>query len=368
MEPLAFRISSRLQSKLVLACMSAAGFATAPMLIVKNDLIKPLKSLASFDHKGAPYVGVQLVDGHKPMFLRSNNDGIIQSKEYGLHPTTFVSLNHLINVLRNCPEDSIELSVNERGIMRMYGTSSAGSNTETNVHTVSEKQAAMKTHDIGPKMLSLDSQTFAGFSIDKFVLVSEPVIAHGKMMLATNKGAVIMWANELFASQPINLSPREPFLRMVCAQEVDELSLTKNGYWGAGIGDLLTYTKGHILGRQLFDSYNQPGTEVTKLPAERLLTCLRAAAALLDETEVIEVDPKMGVIARGSFGENKNSLGETGNWNKFSMQAKTAKIVIDTLAQAVGDYATLESTPIGSGPSSTMRLVRGMLAVNFRSF
>ena len=338
------------------------------MLIVKNDLLKPLKSLAAFDHKGAPYVGVQLVDGNKPLFLRTNNDGIIQSKEYGEFPTTFVSLSHLTNVLKNCPEDSIELSVNERGIMRMYGTSEVGSNTETNVHTVNEKQAGIKKHDIGVRMLTLDTQTFAGFSIDKLTLVSEPVLAHGKLMIATNKGAVVMWSNELFASQPINLSPREPFLRMVCGQVVDELSLTANGYWGATIGDLVTYTKGHVLGRQLFDSYNQPGTEAAQLPAERLLTCLRAASSLLDDSEVIEIDPKLGVIAKGTFGDNRNSLGEIGNWNRFSMQAKTAKVVIDTLSQAAGDYATLELTSTGSGPTSTMRLVRGSLAVNFRSF
>lgn len=345
-----------------------AGTALAPMLIVKNDLLKPLKALASFDEKGAPYVGVQLVGGTKPMFLRSNNDGIIQSKEYGAFPTTFVSLSHLINVLRNCPEDSIELSVNDRGIMRMYGTSEVGSNTETSVHTVSEKQAGMKVHDIGERAISLDPATFAGFDIDKLSLVSEPVVAHGKMMLATNKGAVVMWTNPLFASQPINISPREPFLRMVCGQVVDELALTKNGYWSAGFGDLLTYTKGHILGRQLFDSYNQPGVEAAQLPAERLITCLRAAYSLLDESEVIEIDPKIGVIAKGTFGENRNSLGEIGTWNRFSCQAKTAKVIIDTLSQGVGDYATLETTSTGSGPTSTMRLVRGALAVNFRSF
>src|SRR5271156_168997 len=140
--------------------MSFAAVAVAPMLIVKNDLLKPLKALSAFDPKGAPYIAVQLVEGHKPLFLRTNNDGIIQSKEFGLYPTTFVSLGHLTNVLKNCPEDSIELSVNERGIMRMYGTSEVGSNTETNVHTVSEKQAGIKIHDIGVRMLTLDTQTF----------------------------------------------------------------------------------------------------------------------------------------------------------------------------------------------------------------
>jgi len=338
------------------------------MLIVKNDLLKPLKAIAAFDPKGAPYIGVQLVDGHKPLFLRSNNEGIIQSKDYGAYPTTFVSLNHLKNVLANCPEDSIELSTNERGIMRLYGTSGVASNTTTQIHTVAEKQAGVKTHDIGERVIALDSQTFSGLDIKPFTLVTEPVLAHGKLMLATNRGAVVMWSSETLASQPINLSPREPFLRMVCGQEVDDLALTANGYWGATIGDLVTYTRGHVLGRQLFESYDAPGIQLAQLPAERLLTCLRAAVGLLDDTDRIDIDPKIGVIAKGSFGDNRNSLGETGDWAKFGLQAKTAKVVIDSLSQASGDYVTLEVTSSGSGPTSQMRLVRGQFAVNFRSF
>lgn len=338
------------------------------MLIVKNDLLKPLKAIAAFDPKGAPYIGVQLVDGHKPLFLRSNNDGIIQSKDYGAYPTTFVSLNHLKNVLANCPEDSIELSTNERGIMRLYGTSGVESNTTTQIHTVAEKQAGVKTHDIGERVIALDSQTFAGLDIKPFTLATEPVLAHGKLMLATNRGAVVMWTSETLVNQPINLSPREPFLRMVCGQEVDDLVLTANGYWGATIGDLMTYTRGHVLGRQLFDSYDAPGVQLTQFPAERLLTCLRAAVGLLDDTDRIDIDPKIGVIAKGSFGDNRNSLGETGDWTKFGLQVKTAKVVIDSLSQASGDYVTLEVTSSGSGPTSQMRLVRGQFAVNFRSF
>jgi hypothetical protein len=348
--------------------MPSLGFATAPMLIVKNDLLKPLKALSAFDHKGAPYVAVQLVEGHSPMFMRSNNDGIIQSKDFGAYPTTFVSLGHLTNVLKNCPEDSIELSTNERGIMRMYGTSGVNENSESQIHTVSDKQAGIKTHDIGARILTLDPNTFAGLDIDKYTFATEPVISSGKIMISTNKGAVVLWSNELLGSQPIKLSPRESFLRMVCGQEVSELVLTANGYWGATIGDLVTYTKGHILGRQLFDSYNQPGVEAAQLPAERLLTCLKAAVNLLDEGERIDIDPKLGVIAKGTFGDNRNSLGETGEWNRFAMQQKTAKVVIDTLSQASDDYVKLEQTSTGSGPTSTMRLIRGEFAVNFRSF
>jgi hypothetical protein len=338
------------------------------MLAVKNDLLKPLKALSTFDPKGAPYIAVQLIDGHKPLFCRTNNDGIIQSKEYGLYPTTYVSLGHLTNVLKACPEDSVELSTDDRGVMRMYGTSGVNENSETHVHTVSEKQAAMKLHDIGPRMVVLDSTTFAGLDIKPFQLVTNPVIADGKLMLSTSKGAVVMWKSDLLSSQPIKMSPREPFLRMVCGQEVDELVLTQKGYWGASIGDLAVYTRGHVLGRQLFDSYNVPGTEIAKFPAERLLVCLNAAVDLLDETDRIDIDPKLGVVAKGNFGDNRNSLGETGDWAKFGVQAKTAKVVIDALSQAGDDYAMLEMTSGGTGPSSTMRLTRGAFSVSFRSF
>jgi hypothetical protein len=99
-----------------------------------------------------------------------------------------------------------------------------------------------------------------------------------------------------------------------------------------------------------------------------LLTCLRAAVDLLSETDRIDIDPKLGVIAKGTFGDNRNSLGETGNWTRFGIQAKTASVVIDALSQATGDYATLEVTSSGSGPTSTMRFSRGSFAVNFRSF
>jgi hypothetical protein len=348
--------------------MPVAGFAVAPMLIVKNDLLKPLKALSAFDPKGAPYIAVQLVEGHKPLFLRTNNDGIIQSKDYGLYPTTYVSLNHLRNVLANCPEDSIELSTNERGIMRLFGTSEVGSNSETQIYTVSDKQAGIKTHDIGPRVITADPQTFKGLDIRPFTLATTPVLAQGKLMLSTNKGAVVMWSSPLLALLPDKLSPREPFLRMVCGQDVDELVLTQNGYWGAVIGDLVTYNKGHVLGRQLFDNYNVAGVQTAQLPAERLLTCLSSAVGLLDETDRIDIDPKLGVIAKGTFGDNRNSLGETGEWQRFGLQAKTASVVIDALSQAPDDYATLEVTSPGTGPSSTMRLTRGAFAVNFRSF
>jgi len=337
------------------------------MLIVKSDLVKPLKALAAFDTKGAPYIGVQLVEGQKPLFYRSNGDGVVQSKDYGLFPTTYVSLSHFSDVLKSIHEESIELSLNERGILRLHGVS-VGYDTTAHVHTVSEGQAGVKHHDIGPRQVTADPQTFAGLDIKPFKLASPPVVANGKLMLVTDRSAIIMWTGDHLAALPKNLSPREPFLRMVCGNDVDELVLTANGYWGAVFGDMVTYAKGHLLGRQLFDTYNAQGVEVTQLPAERLLTGLSAAVSLLDDTDRVDVDPKLGVIAKGSFGDNRTSLGETGDWGKFGLQAKTAKAVVDALGQATDDYAILENMSSGTGPTSLMRLRRGAFEVNFRSF
>jgi hypothetical protein len=337
------------------------------MLVVKRDLLLPLKQLAAFDTKGAPYIGVQLVEGQKPLFYRSNNDGVVQSKDYGLFPTTYVSLSHFTDVLKSIHEESIELSLNERGILRLHGVS-VGYDTTAHVHTVAEGQAGVKHHDIGPRQVTANAQTFSGIDIKPFKLASPPVVAAGKLMLVTDRSAIIMWGGEHLAALPKNLSPREPFLRMVCTQDVDELVLTANGYWGAVFGDMVTYTKGHTLGRQLFDTYNTQGVEVTQLPAERLITGLSSAVGLLDDTDRVDVDPKLGVIAKGSFGDNRTSLGETGEWGRFGLQAKTAKAVVDALSQATDDYAILENMSSGTGPTSLMRLRRGTFEVSFRSF
>ena len=286
------------------------------MLIAKTDLLKPLKALASFDPKGSPYAAVQLLDELPPQFFRSAADGIVQTKQYGLAPTTYVSLANFLDVLKNFPEDSVELSVSDRGVLRIGGTD-AVHDSEAHVHTVSEGQAGVKHHDIGPRAFTLDPKTFDGVDVKPFSpLINPPVLANGKLMLPTNKGAIVMWRGEKLAEMGLKgdgLYPRETFLRYVTAADsVDELVITGNGYWGAVIGDMVTYSKGHHVGRQIFDLYDTPGKELAQLPAERLVACLDALLGLLDDTDRVDIDPRLGVTAKGSFGDNRYSLGETG--------------------------------------------------------
>jgi len=111
---------------------------------------------------------------------------------------------------------------------------------------------------------------------------------------------------------------------------------------------------------------NVSGVSVAQLPAERLLAGLGAAVGLLSDTDRLDIDPKLGVVAKGSFGDNRNSLGETGNWAKFGLQVRTAKVIIDALSQTTDDYVILES--MTGGTAALMRLRRGAMEVSFRSY
>ena len=348
--------------------MAAPGIAVQNMLISKSDLIKPLKILASFDSKGAPYIAIQLQDGQKPLFFRSNSDGIIQSKNFGGDGISYVSIEHFTNCLKSLPEDSVELGINERGIMRLHGPNvDFGDGSIIHVHTVSEGQAGLKHHDVGAHTITANPQAFLGLDIKHFQLVNPPVLSSGKLMFATNRSAIVMWnGGEALKNLPEGLSPRESFLRIVTSQLVDELVITGNGYWGAIFGDTVTYSKGHVLGKQLFDTYNVSGVSVAQLPAERLLAGLGAAVGLLSDTDRLDIDPKLGVVAKGSFGDNRNSLGETGNWAKFGLRVRTAKVIIDALSQTTDDYVILES--MTGGTAALMRLRRGAMEVSFRSY
>ena len=343
------------------------------MLIAKTDLLKPLRAMAGFDPKGSPYAAVQLIDDLPPQLFRSAGDGIIQTKQYGLAPTTYVGLANFIDVLKSFPSDSVELSVTERGILRIGGDSAVHDDV-AHVHTVSEGQAGVKRHDIGARVLVVDPLAFSGLDVRPFCpLINPPVLANGKLMLPTNKGAIVVWRGERLdlGLKGDGLYPRETVLRYVtAAPSVDELVVTANGYWGAVVGDLVTYSKGHRVGRQIFDLYDTPGAELARMPAERLVSCLNAVLGLMADTDRVDVDPRLGVVAKGAFGDSRHPLGETGTWERFGMQAKVAKVCAAALSQATDDYAILESaTPgAGSGPAAVLRLRRGPFEVSFRSF
>jgi hypothetical protein len=344
-----------------------AALATVPMLVPKSDLLKPLKALVAFDPKGSPYVGVQL--GVTPKFYRSSAHGYIMSRGYGDEKIAHVSLSNLVDCLKNLPEDAVQLGLDNNGILRIHGTSSDIFESETRVHTVAAGQAGLKKHDIGDVRFEVDKDAFSRIDIRAFKTVTPPVLAKGRLMLATDAGATVMWDGPESIHKLPDIYPRESFLRMVSGgAEVRHITITANGYWGAEINDLITYTKGHVIGRQIFDNYTASGSEIAKLPAQRLVVGLDAAVGLLEPTERVDVDPKLGILAKGKFGDNRNSLGETGNWARFGMLAKTAKVVSEALSQTTEDEAVLYTLPPTSTGSPILRLKRGPFEINFRAY
>jgi hypothetical protein len=343
------------------------GFAvgTVIMLTDKNDLLRSLNACKTFD-KGSPYVSVQLPpNGGKPQFYRSSADGFIFTKGFNFElPVSFVSLEHLITCLKNVPEAAIELGLDANGIMRILGTSSDILESEAHVLTVSARQAGGFTHNTGELVAPVEPHVFHGINVRPFGLSSPPVLAKGKLMLSTKFGATVIWTGPEALNNVPEIYPRDNFLRAIAGDiSVEDLSISTNGYWMATNKDVVLYVKGHTAGRQQFDLYNTPIQEIAKLPAERFLVGLGAAVGLLEPTEMVEVDPRLGVLARGKFGDNRNSLGETGNWSRFTLLAQTANVIYDALSQAIDDEAVLYTS--GSG---TMRLKRGPFEVNFKTF
>lgn len=339
------------------------------MLVPKSDLIKPLKALEKFDPKGSPYIGVQL--GSTPKFYRSSPHGYIMSRGFGNEKIAHVSLFNLMDCLKNFPEDAVQLGLDANGILRIDGTSSDIYESQTRVHTVSEGQAGLKKHDIGDQRIEMDKDAFSQIDIRSFKTMTPPVLAKGRLMLVTDAGATVMWDGpESIQNLPDGLYPRDNFLRLVSGgmAEVRQIAITAHGYWGAEIDDLITYIKGHAIGRQIFDNYSSPGTELAKLPAQRLVAALDTVVGLLEPTEQVTFDPKLGMVAKGKFGDNRTSLGETGEWTKFNMLAKTAKIVSEALSQTVEDETILYALPPTPTGRSLMRLKRGPFEVNFQAY
>jgi hypothetical protein len=337
------------------------------MIVPKNDLLKILKTLALFDPKGSPYIGVQLGSA-MPSFYRSSALGYIQSNDFGDGGTTHVSLAHFINSLKNMPEDSIQLSLDGMGVLCITGTDDQFK-SDTHVHTVAPGQAGLKKHDIGEPVFPVDKNAFAKINVKPFKMVTPPVLVKGRLMLATDAGATIIWNGPEFVHNFPEVYPREGFLYMVCdGAEVKNMTVTTHGYWGAEIEDFTVYTKGHDRGRQIFNTYTSPGQEIGRLPAKRLMDTLDSAVGLLEPAGKVEIDPKTGLSVKGKFGNSQHSLGEGGNWPKFGMLAKTAKVISDALSQTFDDDAVLFSVPTTMAGVIILRLKRGPFEVNFRAY
>jgi hypothetical protein len=188
-------------------------------------------------------------------------------------------------------------------------------------------------------------------------------MAEGRIMLAT-ADAVVMWTGP-DALKGIKAYPREAFLKMATGNsEVTDVVLTDKNYWGVVTRDIVMFNYAHTLGRELFDAYNVAGTELARLPADRLVHSLQAVCVLLGDRDRVEIDPKVGILARNRFGSDaKFSLGGATGWTKFSMFGGTAQTIVNAFSQSKDEEAVLYSVP---AVHPTMRLRRGPFEVNFK--
>jgi len=332
------------------------------MLVDKSDLLKTIRSLQTFDTNASPYVGAMLFADKPPLFYRSSAFGFIQSKDFGGATQTNVSLLHLKECVSVLRDEKVELSLDPSGILKISSTDNTYE-SELRVHTVSSAQAGLKLHTVGDIATRLESNVFLGIDTTPFKPKTPPVLALGRLMLATSD-AVIMWDGP-DSLKGITCNPREAFLRIAAGNTaVTDICLTTNNYWGVVADDLVTFTYGHTLGRELFDLYNVPATELVRLPADRLMYALRAAAGLVGDKDRVEIDPAVGVICRNKFGsEAKFSLGGTAGWTKFGVFGGTAQAIVDTLSQSKDEEAVLSSITM---VHPTMRLRRGPFEVSFK--
>jgi hypothetical protein len=332
------------------------------VLIDKAELLRTLRAIQSFDTNASPFVGVQLVNESSPRFYRSSAFGFISSKEFATTQPTNVSLSHIQDCLKVLREDKVEMELDANGILKISSTDNTF-DSELRVHTVPAAQAGLKTHAVGDIVVRLEPNVFLGIDTSPFKTKTPPVLIDGKLMLATSD-AVVIWTGPDSLKQ-VKAFPREAFLKMAAGNAaVTDVIFTQGNYWGVVANDLVMFIYGHTLGRELFDIYNVPATELIKFPAERLVYALRAAAGLVGDKDRVEIDPKNGVVSRNRFGsEAKFSLGGTAGWNKFSVFGGTAQAIVDALSQSKDEEAVLSSVQM---VHPTLRLRRGPFEVSFK--
>ncbi len=319
-------------------------------------MLRSLRALNAFEHC-SPYISAY-VDG--PGFYRSSAVGFIQSKN--LDPTersACVSLSQFLDRLRVLPEDKVEISLDDAGVLVLSSVDNTWSN-ELRVHTVKPEQAGLKTHLIGDIKLRLDPLLFQGFSAKPFDVVSFPTLSHGTLMLPTVNG-IVTWVGPEALSK-ISIQPRDEFLKFL-SPTVQEISLTDKGYWGATNETLLSFVGAHSGADALFKMYDVPGTKLVTFPADRLCFALNAASAITNgnlEITGTEVKVKDAHGLSSKFGVGGDGTA------KFTISSKTAKLIVDAFEQTRDEQAVLYSIVVGS--HATMRLERGRWAVNFKVF
>ena len=336
------------------------------MWLGKAELVKTLRAFHSFDTNASPFIAVQINADEPPCFYRSSSFGQIQTENFNLSQSgnIYVSLGHFQDCLKALSDEKVELTVAPNGGLRINSVDNSFG-TELSVHTVTVQQAGLKVHDVGEIALRLDTTTFLGFDSSPFASAAPPILMQGRLMLPTKYGAVIWNGPDVFKT--IQLQPREAFLKLISNNlAVEAIFQTSNGYWGTKINGQILFSRGHMLGKELFDLYNVPGVELTRLPANRLVQAMGSAAALCGDQDKVDFVPKEGITVKDKFGNtSKFSLGGIEGFTRFSTFGRTVKTIADALIQAKDEEAVLLDVTNFSSP--TKRLTRGPWEVSFRT-
>ncbi len=331
-------------------------------MLDKADLLKTLRAISSYDSGASPYIAVQVQPDKPLLFFRSSNFGSIQSTDLTIpNPSlTYVSLEHFQDCLKVLKESEVQVELDANGTLVVSSIDNTF-NSILRVHTVQANQTGLKHHDVGPVKTWIDPTAFLGIDVKPFHAAIPPVLVNGKLMLATHWGVVLWHGPESLKN--LTVQPREAILKLVCGnKEIRSIFLTENGYWGADAGNLVTFIYGHLIGKELFNANNVAGVKLADLPADRLVTSLKAVSGLCGDKDKVELDPKRGVVTRDRFGNEATfSLGVVGGWNKITTFGKTAKTIVDALSQSEDEEVSLWSV------GSSMRLQRGPFEVNFRT-
>jgi len=333
------------------------------MLMDKKALLETLHLVAGFDPTASPFIAINLAP--QPQVYRSSSFGFVSSKSMLIgKDSVFVSHGHIYDCLRAMPEDKVELSLGDGGVLVLRSVESAFT-SELRVRTVPVEDSCLKSHDIGAVGLSLRPEAFKGFNAKPFAVASPPLLQDGRILLSTAPG-VVMWQGP-DALRAAKLHPRDGFLRFI-GGGADEVFVTDKGYWGASMGPLVAFVSGHSLSPHLHQVYSVPGEAFAEFPAARLMEVLSAAASLCDPSRKVVFDPKRGVVAWNQYGNPQEfSLGAPQDgWEPFGIQWQAAKLVHDALGQSGEALVTLERVAAGNLP--TVRFRRGNWDANVKVF
>jgi hypothetical protein len=333
------------------------------MLIDKGDLLKVLRVVSGFDTQACAFLGVQLPENAEPQFHRSSPFGFIQTSKFELtKPHIFASLGNLKDLL-NVSADTMQLSLDAANKLRLESTDEYP--VRLQVHTVRNEVAGFKDHYLGnPGNFRFTGTLFNGFDIRLFkTLSSPPLLEKGRLLVSTISGAVI-WTSEGLKAVPVVLQPRESFLRFIAGGGVAEFLVSNQGYWVVEKEGLVCAMTSHQTPTEMLKVYEQPGTELTRFRASRLLSSLSNVAYLTGDTDRVELNPKDGIVCRDKYSNVQifpHGASST-TWPRSTIFGRTAKFIVDALSQTTEDEAVLYSVPLRN---PTYRIVRGPFEVNF---